>query len=292
VTNGNLNAVAVVQLTGADKGDQVVGLIPTGWYPNSVSFGPTVNSVNGNWVYVVNGKSPTGPNTGMCYSAAPPNIDANCVSSQEYNPQRVKAGFQSFPQPTAAQLSTLTAQVAINDHFAATESESDAAVMAAVRGGIQHVIYIIKAAHRSVRPHRTHAHTHGGVLGAGHPGHGLHLGRPHGLCAIQPRSMEGADGQQTVSRHADRQGPAAESRATAGALPAAFEAECGEVTSADRGFYFVSMSFPQDAEAQRGDVAPVDVGVRMEDVRPPVPGVLEVLYAGISNLSGVPNSDR
>jgi hypothetical protein len=64
--------------------------------------------------------------------------------SQGYNPQRVKAGFQSFPQPTAAQLATLTAQVAINDHFSATESISDAAVMGAVRNGIQHVIYIIK----------------------------------------------------------------------------------------------------------------------------------------------------
>ncbi|MGD0947040.1 MAG: putative Ig domain-containing protein [Candidatus Binatia bacterium] len=144
VTNGNLNAVAVVQLTGADKGDQVVGLIPTGWYPNSVSFGPTVNSPNGNWVYVVNGKSPTGPNSGMCYSAAPPNKHKNCMSSQGYNPQQVKAGFQSFPQPTAAQLATLTAQVAINGHFSATESSSDAAVMAAVRSGTQHVIYIIK----------------------------------------------------------------------------------------------------------------------------------------------------
>jgi DNA-binding beta-propeller fold protein YncE len=144
VTNGNLNAVAVVQLTGTNRGDQVVGLIPTGWYPNSVSFGPTVNSPNGNWVYAVNGNSPTGPNPGMCYSAAPPNIHKNCMSSQEYNPQRVKAGFQSFPQPTAAQLATLTAQVAINDHFSATESDSDAAVMAAVRSGIQHVIYILK----------------------------------------------------------------------------------------------------------------------------------------------------
>lgn len=152
VTNGNLNAVAVVQLTGADKNDQVVGLIPTGWYPNSVSFGPTVNSPNGHWVYVVNGKSPTGPNPGMCYSAAPPlppngnqpGGHRNCMSSQEYNPQLVKAGFQSFPQPTAAQLATLTAQVAINGHFSATESSSDATVMAAVRSGIQHVIYIIK----------------------------------------------------------------------------------------------------------------------------------------------------
>jgi DNA-binding beta-propeller fold protein YncE len=150
VTDGNLNAVAVVQLTGASKGDQVVGLIPTGWYPNSVSFGPKTNSPNGNWVYVVNGKSPTGPNPGDCYAAAPPpglglaGGHKNCLSAQQYNPQRVKAGFQSFPQPTAAQLPALTAQVAINGHFSATESSSDAAVMAAVRGGVQHVIFILK----------------------------------------------------------------------------------------------------------------------------------------------------
>ena len=37
VTNGNLNSVAVVALAGNNSGDQVVGLIPTGWYPNSVS---------------------------------------------------------------------------------------------------------------------------------------------------------------------------------------------------------------------------------------------------------------
>jgi hypothetical protein len=43
-----------------------------------------------------------------------------------------------------AQLSTLTAQVAINGHFSATESNNDAAVMAAVRSGIQHVIFILK----------------------------------------------------------------------------------------------------------------------------------------------------
>ena len=152
VTNGNLNAIAVVQLSGTDQGDQVVGFIPTGWYPNSVSFGPTTNSPNGNWVYVVNGKSPTGPNAGFCYGAAPPiyakgivpGAHKNCYPSQQYNPQVIKAGFQSFPQPTAAQLSTLTAQVALNGHFSATESSSDATVMQAVRSGIQHVIFILK----------------------------------------------------------------------------------------------------------------------------------------------------
>lgn len=147
VTDGNLNSVAVVQLSGTDKGDQVTGLIPTGWYPNSVSFGPSTNSPNGNWVYVVNGKSPTGPNPGMCYSAAPPagaGAHKNCFGSQLYNPQLIKAGFQSFPQPTPPQLANLTAQVAINDRFAVTESASDLATMGAVRQGIQHVIFIIK----------------------------------------------------------------------------------------------------------------------------------------------------
>ena len=38
VTNGNLNNIAVVQLTGTNTGDHVIGLIPTGWYPNSVAL--------------------------------------------------------------------------------------------------------------------------------------------------------------------------------------------------------------------------------------------------------------
>jgi hypothetical protein len=42
------------------------------------------------------------------------------------------------------------------------------------------------AAHRSGRPGRAQANTHGRVLGAGHQGHGLHLGRPHGFRGIQP----------------------------------------------------------------------------------------------------------
>src|ERR1035437_10089974 len=111
VTNGNLNSIAVVALGGTNSGDRVVGLIPTGWYPNSVSF-----SGDGKWVYVVNGKSPTGPNP----------------------------GFQSFPRPSAAQLTIRTAQVAANNRFSSIESAHDAAVMAAVRQGVKHVIFSIK----------------------------------------------------------------------------------------------------------------------------------------------------
>ena len=139
VTDANFNCIAVVALGGYNGGDQVVALIPTGWYPNSVSF-----SGDGNTVYVVNGKSPTGANPGTCYLSAPADVHKNCLAANEYNPQTIKAGFQSFPRPSPAQFATLTAQVATNNRFASTESASDAAVMAAVRQGVQHVIFVIK----------------------------------------------------------------------------------------------------------------------------------------------------
>ncbi|MDR3699902.1 MAG: beta-propeller fold lactonase family protein [Candidatus Sulfopaludibacter sp.] len=139
VTNGNLNAIAVVSLGGTNKDDQVVGLIPTGWYPNSVSF-----SGDGGSVYVVNAKSPTGPNPAWCYGGYGPVGTISCMETNQYNPQLTKAGFQSFPRPTPDHLATLTAQVATNNRFASTESDGDAAIMAAVRKGIQHVIFIIK----------------------------------------------------------------------------------------------------------------------------------------------------
>ena len=138
VTIGNLNSIAVVALGGTNSGDHVIGLIPTGWYPTSVSF-----SGDGKWVYVVNGKSPTGPNAGFYYSYGPP-THQNGFASNQYNPQLIKAGLQSFPLPDPAQLTTLTAQVATNNRFSYTVSAHDAAVMAAVRQGVKHVIFIIK----------------------------------------------------------------------------------------------------------------------------------------------------
>ncbi|ACH38496.1 lipoprotein, putative [Citrifermentans bemidjiense Bem] len=138
VTNGNLNCVAVVTLGGANGGSQVTGLIPTGWYPNSVSF-----SSDGNWVYVVNGKSATGANPSFRYSNGPPSYPNGFLTNQ-YNPQRTRAGLQSFPRPTSAQIATLTAQVASNNRFSYTDSGNDMATMAAVRDKVKHVIFIIK----------------------------------------------------------------------------------------------------------------------------------------------------
>jgi DNA-binding beta-propeller fold protein YncE len=139
VTNGNLNCIAVVALGGTNSGDHVVGLIPTGWYPNSVSL-----SGDGSTLYVVNGKSPTGANPGWCYGGYGPVGGHTCMEVNQYNPQLTKAGFQSFTVPGAAQLASLTRQVAVNNRFANTLSASDAAVIDAVRKGTQHVIFIIK----------------------------------------------------------------------------------------------------------------------------------------------------
>jgi DNA-binding beta-propeller fold protein YncE len=138
VTNGNLNAVAVIALSASNSGSKVVGLIPTGWYPTSVSL-----SGDGKYVYVVNAKSPTGANPTMYYSFGPP-THQNGYASNAYNPQLTKAGLQSFPIPDEAQLLTLTAQVAANNRFSSTVSTNDMAVMDAVRQGVKHVIFIIK----------------------------------------------------------------------------------------------------------------------------------------------------
>ena len=140
VTDGNLNCVSVIALGGTNSNDHVIGLIPTGWYPNSSSFGP-----GGRFMYVINGKSPTGANPGWCYGGYGPGPPAkNCMTANQYNPQLIKAGLQSFAVPSAAELTSLTAQVVANNHFTNTETDSDAAIMAAVRQRIQHVIFILK----------------------------------------------------------------------------------------------------------------------------------------------------
>jgi YVTN family beta-propeller protein len=137
VTNGNLNNVAVVALGGTNSGDHVVGLIPTGWYPNSISL-----SNDGTWAYVVNAKSPTGANPFWCYAYGPTGYPT-CNPANEYNPQLTKAGLLSFQLSSAmAQLPALTTKVTTNNRFSNTTSTGS--VLAAVHAGVKHVIYILK----------------------------------------------------------------------------------------------------------------------------------------------------
>jgi DNA-binding beta-propeller fold protein YncE len=133
VTEGGTNAVAVVKLDG-DTG-RVAGLVPTGWYPNSVSV-----SRDGTRLYIVNGKGPEGPNpTGCGYTPSP----AACHEKNAFIFQRNRAGFLTLPAPSDKELSALTEQVAQNDHFRAVGAK-DQAMMQFLRGKIHHVVYIIK----------------------------------------------------------------------------------------------------------------------------------------------------
>ena len=64
VTNGGNSTLAVIALSERDRGagvtakpSRVIGLVPTGFYPNAVSV-----SRDGGALFVAHGKSPTGPN--------------------------------------------------------------------------------------------------------------------------------------------------------------------------------------------------------------------------------------
>ncbi|HSV03668.1 MAG TPA: hypothetical protein VLI41_10735 [Phenylobacterium sp.] len=164
VTNGGENALAVIRLSdraagltapsgprrkGDDDGapraaarSEVIGLIPTGWYPTAVAARP-----DGGQVYVVNGKSNPGPNPDACRNnlSIAPDARHACQATNHYVWQLEKAGFLTLPMPRPAELAELTRQVAANDHFPGTrDTRAAEAVMAELRGKIHHVIYIVK----------------------------------------------------------------------------------------------------------------------------------------------------
>ena len=128
VTNAGENAVAVVSLNKVVANSRVTGLIPTGWYPNSVSV-----SGNGKTVYIVNGKSAAGPN---------PREETG--SANQYVWQITKAGFQTVPVPEDEELGSLTAKVVGNNHYFEELSGEQQETMAKLHKKIHHVIYNIK----------------------------------------------------------------------------------------------------------------------------------------------------
>ena len=106
-----------------------MGLIPTGWYPNSVCV-----SKDGLTLYVVNGKSVPGPNSQEASAGA-----------NQFVWQLTHAGLLTVPVPAADALASLTAQVAANNSFPGqADFGRSLATMAALRQKIRHVIYIVK----------------------------------------------------------------------------------------------------------------------------------------------------
>ena len=147
VTNGGANSVAVIRLAGESDTDskaksELLGLLPTGWYPNSASV-----SADGATLYVVNGKSNGGPNPKAC--ADVPSLkarrkEATCNSANQYMWQLTKAGFLTVRLPSGEALEDLTEQVAKNNRYNAKQDAADKEMMAFLRGKIKHVIYIVK----------------------------------------------------------------------------------------------------------------------------------------------------
>jgi len=136
VTLGGINALAVV------NGGEVEALIPTGWYPSAVA-----TSAGGSRVFVINRKSPSGPNPHGCAPKlaiyrGQPNA---CGAANQYIYQLEKAGLLQFPLPNQRQLAATTLQVASNIGLpGAGERAAADARMAEIRARVKHVVFIIK----------------------------------------------------------------------------------------------------------------------------------------------------
>ncbi len=164
VTLGGMNSVAILALSPADAGDpdaatvangtaskggsgplpvagaltRHLGLVPTGFYPSSISV-----SRDGGLLYVAYGKSPAGPNPGGPWSSVAR------ASQEPYAPgvanhftlQLMHGGLLAIPTPPAAALPKLTAQVLQNNHMDGPARMPP--VFAALRGSVKHVIYIV-----------------------------------------------------------------------------------------------------------------------------------------------------
>jgi YVTN family beta-propeller protein len=137
VTNGGTNSVAVIALD--HRNEQVIGLIPTGWYPNDVAVGPTR-------LFVVNGKSIPGPNPGHCLEHHDECVSRSAAKRvpNSYVLQLQRAGLLTLPIPEARELRRLTRQVVANNGIKNQANRRDARVMQALRERIRHVIYVVK----------------------------------------------------------------------------------------------------------------------------------------------------
>ncbi len=140
VTYGGANAVAMVTPTAT--GARVDGLVPTGWYPSAVA-----TSADGGRVFVVNRKSPPGPNPLGCAPklAVVKAQPKACGAANQYIFQLEKAGLLQFPMPHSRALARTTRQVVNNIGLGNAKARAAAeATMAAVRARIKHVIFIVK----------------------------------------------------------------------------------------------------------------------------------------------------
>jgi DNA-binding beta-propeller fold protein YncE len=146
--NAGANSVAVIPLSG-ENAYRVAGLIPTAYEPHDITF-----SADGKWMYIINGKSITGPNPGhlagstdriteITYPGGNAAAAVAARASNQYQFQLEHASLVSAPVPKESELERLTRLVAQNNFYSA-ENEHDGAVMNFLRRHIKHVIYVVK----------------------------------------------------------------------------------------------------------------------------------------------------
>jgi YVTN family beta-propeller protein len=147
--NGGANTVAVIPLTGP-QARNVRYLIPTAFEPHDVTF-----SADGLWMYIINGKSVTGPNPGhlagstanithITYPGGNAAAAAAARASNQYQFQLEKASLVSAPVPNKGHLQELTERAAKNNFYSPAVDGHDNQVMNFLRGHIKHVIYVVK----------------------------------------------------------------------------------------------------------------------------------------------------
>jgi YVTN family beta-propeller protein len=146
--NAGANSIAVIPVRGP-RAYRAVGLIPTAYEPHDITL-----SADGSWMYIVNGKSITGPNPGhlasntafitsITYPGGNAAAAAASRASNQYQFQLERASLVSAAVPRHWELDRLTWKVAENNFYLGT-AESDRRVMRFLREHIQHVIYIVK----------------------------------------------------------------------------------------------------------------------------------------------------
>ncbi len=147
--NSGSNSIAVIPLHGKDA-YRVAGLIPTAYEPHDITF-----SANGRTMYIVNGKSVTGPNPGhlssntaaitaFMYPGGNTLAAALARASNQYQFQLERASLVSAPVPEDWELDRLTRKVAENNFYNNDADEHEQRVVRFLRKHIKHVIYVVK----------------------------------------------------------------------------------------------------------------------------------------------------
>jgi YVTN family beta-propeller protein len=147
--NSGSNSIAVIPVTGHNA-NTVSGLIPTGYEPHDITF-----SADGSWMYIITGKSVTGPNpnhlagatasiTSITYPGGNAAAAAASRASNQYQFQLERAALVSAPVPHSGQLRDLTETVARNNFYSTEAGEQERQVMEFVSRRIKHVIYVVK----------------------------------------------------------------------------------------------------------------------------------------------------